>query len=434
MTDQLLSTLRRRISGWNEGKNESMGDVFFDSSFHRWVVTSYASVLEVFQARNPGPPPNGVRRCPMAGSPNPQAVLTSRAAQRCLVNTDPEVAKPPRSALPGELLRRGEYLFSLGLKFQSSPDTERLRKTMMRHLGANEMRMLAASLEESADRLVSSALERGSLEVIAHLATPLIDASLFGMLGVPPPQWAHLAKLSKAVSFLLGLGVTERERTAGHFAFAEMCRILRDLMSDRTQPKTPAMADWVEAVRLGTWSPDEAAAQIAILIIGGRISPIPAVASMVHHLALHPAAWEALQSGTLAIETVIEECLRLGPPKTIVSRTLWQGGTVGGVEIPAGQRLLLMVGSANRDPALFDNPLEFDPWRRPKRNLAFGAGNRRCPGMHLALGQMRAALLALLKYIPKLELAAAPTWTEVLHNERVIERLEIRVRGQKHDG
>ena len=86
-----------------------------------------------------------------------------------------------------------------------------------------------------------------------------------------------------------------------------------------------------------------------------------------------------------------------------------------------------MVGRANRDPAVFDNPLEFDPWRCPKRNLAFGAGNRRCPGIYLAREQMRAALLALLKYFPKLEMVAAPTWREALHNERVIDTLQIRV-------
>ena len=398
MTDQLLATLRRRVSEWNEGKGETLAEAFFDSVFQRWLVNSYAGVLEIFQARHPGPPTNGARRCPVTATPDLKAVLA-----------------------------RGEYLFSLGLKFQSSPDTERLRKTMMRHLGANEMRMMAVRLGESADHLVSSALERGSLEVIGDLATPLVDGSLFGMLGVPEEQWHQLAKPSKAVSFMFGLGATESERMAGHFAFAEMCRIVRDLMSDMTRPKTPAMADWLEAVRLGAWSQDEAVAQIATLIIGGRISPITAIGSMVHHLALCPAAWEATRSGTLSIDAAIEECLRLGPPKAIVSRTLSNGGIVGGVEIPPGKRLLLMVGRANRDPAVFDNPLEFDPWRCPKRNLAFGAGNRRCPGIYLAREQMRAALLALLKYFPKLEMVAAPTWREALHNERVIDTLQIRV-------
>jgi cytochrome P450 len=398
MTDQHLSTLRRRVSEWNEGNGETPAEVFFESSFQRWVVTSYAAVLAIFQAHNPGPPANGARRCPVAGTPDIGAVLA-----------------------------RGEYLFSLGLKFQRSPDTERLRKTMMRHLGANEMHAMAASLEESADLLVSSALEHGSLEVIADLATPLVNGSFFSMLGVPVEQWARLANLSKAVSLLFGLGVAESERTAGHFAFAEICRIVQGLMSDVSRPKTPVMADWLEAVRLGTWSRDEALAQIATLINAGRITTITAIGSMVHHLALCPAAWDAAQSGTLPIDAVIEECLRLGPPKTIVSRTLWQGGVVGGVEIPPGERLLLMVGRANRDPAVFDNPLEFDPWRYPKRNLAFGAGQRRCPGMHLAREQMRAALLALLKYFPKLEVVTAPTWTEALHNERVIDSLQIRV-------
>ncbi len=427
MTDELLTTLRRRMSGWNEGQDETLADVFFDSPFHRWVVTSYAAVLEILQARNPGPSPNAVRRCPVAGTPNPEAVLTSRAAERCLVNTDPELAKPPRRALPGEILGRGEYLFSLGLKFQSSPDTERLRKTLMRHLGSNEMRMLTAKLEESAGLLVSSALERGSLEVMGDLAKPLVNGSLFGMVGVPEEHWGQLAKLSKAVSLLFGLGVTEVERAAGTFAFTEICRIVRDLMADMSRPKTPAMADWVEAVRLGAWSPDEAAAQIAMLIIAGRSTTITAIGSMVHRLALHPGAWKAARSGSLALDAVIEECLRLGPPRTMVSRTLWKDSAFGGVEIPAGERLLLMIGRADRDPAVFQNPFEFNPWRCPKRNLAFGAGSQQCPGMHLARGQMRAALLALLKHFPELEMLAPPTWTEARNKDKVVDTLPIRI-------
>jgi cytochrome P450 len=101
--------------------------------------------------------------------------------------------------------------------------------------------------------------------------------------------------------------------------------------------------------------------------------------------------------------------------------------TLGGHgEIEEGQPLLILVGRANRDPAMFSHPLEFDPWRAEMRNLAFGAGSRRCPGIYLARIQLRAALSAMVRHVPELSLAAAPTWTEALHCERLIQRLTIR--------
>jgi cytochrome P450 len=399
MTDQSLSALRRRFSGWNEGRDDTLAGVFFDTSVDRWVVTSHAAALETFQTRNPGLPGTRGQGCPVGAASDIQAVLN-----------------------------RGEYLFSLGMMFQRSPDSERLRKTTMRHLGAKEMLTMESQLGESAGLLLSAALERGSLEVFGDFARPLVDGSLLGMLGLPRDQWVALAKLSTAVSFLFGLGVTASERAAGIFAFAELTRIVRRLLSDVNRPWTLAMADWAEAIRLGTWSAEEAEAQIAMLIVAGRVTPITAIGSMVYHLALHPSAWTAARSGSLTIDAVIDECLRLGPPKAIVPKTLWEGGTIGGVEIPPGERLLLMVGRANRDPEVFSDPLEFNPWRCPMRNLAFGAGSRRCPGMHLARAQLRAALTALLKYLPEPEIIGEPRWIEALHNERVLDRLEIRIR------
>jgi|GEM_PF-2714459 len=398
MTDQSLSALRRRFSGWNEGRDETLAGVFFDSSLDRWVVTSHAAALEVFQTRNPGPPANSARGCPVAAASDIQAVLG-----------------------------RGDYLFSLGMKFQGSPDSERLRKTTMRHLGSKEMLVMESQLGASAGLLLSTALERGSLEVTGDFARPFVDGSLRAMLGLSREQWFPLPKLSNAVSSLFELGITTAERMAGTFAFAELTRIVRELLSDVNGAGSSAMADWREAIRLGIWSAEEAEAQVAMLIVAGRATPTTAIVSMVHHLALHPAAWAAARAGSLPIDAVIEECLRLGPPRAIVPKTFCDGGTVGGVEIPAGERLLILVGRANRDPEVFSDPLAFDPWRCPKRNLAFGAGSRRCPGMHLAWAQLRAALTAFLKYLPELEIIGEPGWTEALHNERVVDRLEIRV-------
>jgi len=299
----------------------------------------------------------------------------------------------------------------------------------MRYLGNKQMLTMASQLSELADRLLEGAVERGSLEVVSEFAGPLVCQSLFGMLGIAPESWNALQqKLNRAAFLLFELNITAAERQAGIFAFAEIARIARDVLSDSKFPKTPMAAHWAEAVRLGVWSMDEASAQVAMLILAGTMTPITAIATMVHHLIRHPSAWAAARSGDLALERIIEESLRLGPPKSIVPKSLSSDITIGQQVIEAGQPILILVGRANRDPAQFRNPLEFNPWREEMRNLAFGDGSRRCPGMHLARMQLRVALSTLLRRMPKLELIAEPSWIETLHCERVLERLQIRVR------
>jgi len=78
--------------------------------------------------------------------------------------------------------------------------------------------------------------------------------------------------------------------------------------------------------------------------------------------------------------------------------------TVDGVAIPAGCMIDVVIGSANRDPARFENPDQFDIWRKPDRHVTFGTGPHVCIGQHLARLEMSRALNALLDRFPKLRL------------------------------
>jgi cytochrome P450 len=88
----------------------------------------------------------------------------------------------------------------------------------------------------------------------------------------------------------------------------------------------------------------------------------------------------------------------------VFSRYLWDDMTLHGVEMPAGAVTHQCYGAANRDPARWNRPDEFDPWRPQKTHFAFGNGPHICLGMHVARAEIVTAVNALLDRLPNLRL------------------------------
>jgi cytochrome P450 len=100
--------------------------------------------------------------------------------------------------------------------------------------------------------------------------------------------------------------------------------------------------------------------------------------------------------------------IRYDPPLHLFARTAAEPVEIAGVTVPEGGEIAALLGAANRDPAVFDRPDEFDVGRDPNPHLGFGAGLHFCLGAPLARIELQAALGALLDHAPVLELAAEP--------------------------
>ena len=87
-----------------------------------------------------------------------------------------------------------------------------------------------------------------------------------------------------------------------------------------------------------------------------------------------------------------------------------EDGDFAGVRVNQGQRVLTMLGAANRDPRQFDYPELFDIERKNNSHIAFGAGVRACMGSHLARLEAQVAIGSVVTRFPKLELIAEPEW------------------------
>jgi cytochrome P450 len=138
----------------------------------------------------------------------------------------------------------------------------------------------------------------------------------------------------------------------------------------------------------------------------------------LHALLSNYKLWEAVRDDRSLVEPAIEESLRWNATDPIFYRLLTQDVEVEGVPIPAGSRIDVCLGAANRDPTRWENPDAYDPFRPLQGHLGFGIGPHQCLGMNVAKQEMLVALNGLMDRFPTLRLdpdAPAPRLTGGLH-------------------
>lgn len=148
---------------------------------------------------------------------------------------------------------------------------------------------------------------------------------------------------------------------------------------------------------------DEIVSALIILLFGGLHTTTAVIATMAQWIAEHPDQADRLRSDPTLVPSAVDEFLRYSSPGTHLGRTATKDVEVNGCPIRAGERVMLVVGSANRDDAEFEDPDTVRLDRFPNKHAAFGAGPHRCVGSHLARLELTIALQELL--------AQPGTWT-----------------------
>jgi len=190
--------------------------------------------------------------------------------------------------------------------------------------------------------------------------------------------------------------------------------ICRDLVAARkAQPLDPERdaISALLAVRVdGEPFDDEfVAGSLRQLLIAAHVAPVALIGSAVLHLSRDQALQSSLRAEPGLLAGVIEEFLRLYAPNQGFARTATHDVEIRGRTIRAGERVALVLPSANRDPALFEEPEHFDPQRDPNPHLAFGHGPHKCPGAAAGRLEVQLFLEELLGRTTRFELAGEPT-------------------------
>ena len=165
---------------------------------------------------------------------------------------------------------------------------------------------------------------------------------------------------------------------------------------------------------------------MAAYVAAGMDTTVNAIGSGIMLLASHPDQWRALKSQPDLARSAANEILRYESPVQAFARVATKPHVIEGTEIPAGGRVLVMYGAANRDERKWENAEEFDVTRNPIDHLGFGFGIHRCAGVALAMLEIESILISLARRAEEIEIVGEPVRT--LNNAvRGLHSLQVRV-------
>ena len=257
----------------------------------------------------------------------------------------------------------------------------------------------------------------GQFDIIADLAYPLPVAVICRLLGVPmsdEPQFSHASALlaQNLDPFTTFTGATPENLDERLKAGIWLRGYLRELIAERrTVPRDDLISALIAAEEDGDQlTEDEIVATCNLLLIAGHETTVNLIANAALAMLRHPRHWAALGEDPGAAPAIIEETLRYDPPVQMTGRIAGADMTIGGVTVPKGDTMMLLLAAAQRDPAMYVDPNTFDPGRGTIRHLAFGVGPHFCLGAPLARLETTIALSALTARFPQARLAGDPVY------------------------
>jgi cytochrome P450 len=228
------------------------------------------------------------------------------------------------------------------------------------------------------------------------------------LLDIPHADGVALYELTEAVHAAPGEGTTP-----GPEAVAEMFGYAHQLWERKRAHPGDDLASRIVHASAGGRELDEVdfALYFMLLIDAGGDTTRNLVAGGIQALFEHPDAFAALRADPDALlPTAIEEMLRWVSPVVYMRRRATRDTVLGGVDIAAGDKVVMYYGAANRDPAHFADPERFDITRTPNDHLAFGGGPHFCLGAHVGRIEIAALLREVLVRLPGLAPAGPVTW------------------------
>jgi cytochrome P450 len=148
---------------------------------------------------------------------------------------------------------------------------------------------------------------------------------------------------------------------------------------------------------------EEVYSHVRLLYAVGATTTSDGLSTALRRLLTEPGLADRARDEPAILEGVVQESMRFEPPVCVLPRLAPHEGTIGGVDLPAGATVLCGIAAANRDPAMFADPDNFDPDRSEAEILTFGFGSKFCPGMHMGRQQILAALEVVLERLVDIE-------------------------------
>ncbi|MGB6149566.1 cytochrome P450 [Mycolicibacter algericus] len=272
-----------------------------------------------------------------------------------------------------------------------------------------------SAVDQMAEELVGDVLANPGCDMVARLAVPLPVRLIAHILGIPEEDqdffryWSNevirVADIrfspTGMVQWLPTIRALRRLHTYFYDQFAS-----RDLLRSNS-----LLGRLVGEAEGGDLSQDELFQLALLLLLAGNETTTNLLSTMFLTLSQNPDQFEAIRAeGDAVVDSAVEEQVRYSSPVQRFYRTATSDYRVGGAVIPAGARVCLMYGAANRDPRQFEEPDRFIA-NRKAAHLGWGSGVHLCLGANLARMEIRAVLRELIERVERIEIVGTPEWT-----------------------
>ena len=349
--------------------------VYWSDTLGAWVLTRYDDVLAA--VRNPA----------MSSA---TAEVTAQAQLR---GSDPALAADYTRVTANMMLMK------------DGQDHHRLRVLGNHAFTPSALERWQSVIERVVDNLLDTAMPLGRMDLIEDLTRPLPTIVIAELFGNPPEDREMFQEWSMATARYFGgaIGDPDEAARAANEATGHQERYFHDLVEERRRrPSDDLMSLLLKGRADGRLTADEVCSQCIMILNAGHTTTMDQLGSTVLGLLKNPEQMARLRDDPRLVRSATEEGLRYDGTGQLLQRVARKEMKLRGKTIRAGDLIYLALGSANRDPAMFTEPDQFDVGRTDNRHLAFGAGPHVCLGMTLARRELDVSLRRLVQRMPRL--------------------------------
>ncbi|WP_372731389.1 cytochrome P450 [Novosphingobium sp.] len=271
------------------------------------------------------------------------------------------------------------------------------KRLYMEAFAPARLKALEPKLIDIANSLIDAFAARGSCDLVEDYAHPLPVLGVCSAIGVSGVSVDRMRKVSSD----FGKDPSRRQEVIAELGGL----VMGELMERRTNPKDDYLSRVANAELNGRKMDEGDLARFMVgFFTAGHETTSSTLSSLLFHTLSRPDLRERMTTDDTLMSAAIEETVRLNPPFQAFHRTTTTDVEVSGAVIPADSTVRLCYGAANRDPAVFEQPDQFDPERQAPGHLGFGAGRHLCAGAPLARLEIKTAFRTLLKRLPDIVL------------------------------
>jgi cytochrome P450 len=298
------------------------------------------------------------------------------------------------------------------------PEHTRLRRIVAGRFTPKAIAAWQQRIDEVVSALLDPLIGSGPVDLVEALCAPFPVQVIAEMMDIPIERRADFKRWSDKTVEALGGAVDLKpdERMAVELSIMQFAMYFAEVVAAR-RPRAAEAEDLISLLIRPNedgekLSDAEVVSFCVLLLVAGNETTTNLIGNTAYHLMRHSDQWRKVVADPTLDRSLIEESLRYDAPIQGFFRNTLRETEIAGTRLPAGAKVMLLYGSANRDPEKYPDPDSYRIDRNPSDHLAFGFGPHVCLGAHLARLEARSLLRHALAKVGRMRLEAEPTRTQ----------------------